>query len=273
MTHPLTVRMMAFEVPSTEDFNPLYIAGNATLSYLHTALGLYAVYLEPFMVKSMRRVMPQIRDEALRESVDRFCRQESQHYQKHADFNKVVLARNYPGLEVRMKQLRDEFDGYLRDRSDRFCIGFVEGFESYTAQSALTMVASGLYEHELTDPRFAKLFKWHLIEEIEHRNVAYDIYQHLYGSYLVRAYMCWRAQRHLFRFYADCMRILSAAEGGRGGAHYRTSFKHRLLFSRISPFAKRLRTLLPGYTPHHLRVPASISTQAEQLSSKAVSIQ
>ena len=80
MTHPIPVRKMAFEVPVIEDFNPLYIAGNATLSYLHTALGLYVVHLEPFVVKSLRKVMPQIRDEALKEEVDRFCRQESQHF-------------------------------------------------------------------------------------------------------------------------------------------------------------------------------------------------
>ena len=37
------------------------------------------------------------------------------------------------------------------------------------------------------------------------------------------------AQQHLFHFYADCLRIMSATEGERGGARYRTTFKHRLL--------------------------------------------
>ncbi len=263
---------MAFEVPATDDFNPLYIAGNATLSYMHTALGLYVVHLEPFIVKSMRKVMPKIRDEALREEVDRFCRQESQHYQKHVDFNRLVLARNYPGLQDRLARVANDFDGYLCDRSDRFRIGFVEGFESYTTQMALSMLATGLYEHKRSEPRFASLFKWHLIEEIEHRNVAYDIYQHLYGSYPVRAGMCWVAQHHLFSFFADCMRILSAAEGERGGARYRTSFKHRLLFARIDPFGKRLRSMLPGYTPHRIKVPAGLSTLTDQLSAQASSV-
>lgn len=273
MTHPIPIRKMDFEVPPGEEFNPLYIAGNATLSYLHTALGLYVVYLEPFIVKSVRKVMPQIRDEELKEEVDRFCRQESQHYQQHADFNKVILARQYPGLQARLNRLRDDFDGYLRDRSDRFRVGFIEGFESYTSQSALTLLNSGLYEHKRSEPRFAGLFKWHLIEEIEHRNVAYDIYQHLYGNYLVRAGLCWAAQRHLFSFYADSMRIMSAAEGKRCGARYRTTFKHRLLFTRVDPFAKRLRTMLPGYTPHHLRIPAGVAELSDQLSLQASSVQ
>jgi len=273
MTHPIPIRKMAFEVPVAEDFNPLYIAGNATLSYMHTALGLYVVRLEPFIVKSLRKVLPQIRDEALREEVDRFCRQESQHHQKHADFNELFLARKYPGLEARIKRLRDDFDGYLRHRSERFRVGFVEGFESYTSQSALTLLASGLYEHKRSEPRFAGLFKWHLLEEIEHRNVAYDIYQHLYGSCLVRAGMCWMAQQHMFRFFADCLRIMSAAEGERGGARYRTTFKHRLLFTRVDPFVKRLRTMLPGYTLRHLRIAADFAELSDQLSAQAVSVQ
>ena len=273
MTHPIPVRKMDFEVPVAEDFNPLYIAGNATLSYMHTALGLYVVHLEPFVVKSLRKVMPQIRDEALKEEVDRLCRQEAQHYQKHADFNELVLARNYPGLEERVKRVGDDFDSYLRHSSDRFRVGCVEGFESFTSQNSLSLLASGVYEHKRSEPRFADLFKWHNVEEIEHRNVAFDIYQHLYGNYLVRAGMCWVAQHHLFSFYADCLRIMSAAEGKRGGARYRTTFKHRLLFTRIDPLVKRLRTMLPGYTPHHLRVPADVGTLADQLSVQAASVQ
>lgn len=273
MTHPIPVRKMVFEVPAAEEFDPLYIAGNATLSYMHTALGLYVVHLEPFIVKAMRKVMPQIRDAALKEEVDRFCRQESQHYQQHANFNKVVLARNYPGLQERLDRVRDDFDGYLRDRSGRFCIGFVEGFESYTSQMSLALLDSGLYEHKRSEPRFASLFKWHLLEEIEHRNVAFDIYQHLYGRYLERAGMCWVAQHHLFSFHADCLRIFSAAEGERSGARYRTTFKHRLLFTRVDPFAKRLRTMLPGYTPHHLRIPGEVAELTNRLSDQAVALQ
>lgn len=132
-------------------------------------------------------------------------------YQKHADFNKVVLARNYPGPA-------DDFEGFMRERSDRFNVGFVEGFESFTSQNSMALLHSGLYEHKRSEPHFAGLFKWHLIEEIEHRNVAFDIYEHLYGNSLVRASLCWVAQHHLFSFYADCLRIMSAAEGERAGA-------------------------------------------------------
>jgi predicted metal-dependent hydrolase len=106
---------MKFEVPAAADFHPLYIAGSAALSYSHTAFGLYVAVLEPFAVKSFRRVLDQIRDEALRENVERFSRQEAQHYQRHIDFNKVVLAHGYPGLEQRLDRLRADLEGFLGD--------------------------------------------------------------------------------------------------------------------------------------------------------------
>lgn len=57
--HPIPVRTMKFDVPASDEFHPLYIAGNAQLSYQHSATGLYVAHLEPFFVKSLRRVIHQ----------------------------------------------------------------------------------------------------------------------------------------------------------------------------------------------------------------------
>lgn len=66
--HPITVRTLQFDVPSAADFDPLYLAGSPALSYNHTAFGLYVAHLEPFAVKSLRRVLDRVRDDALREA-------------------------------------------------------------------------------------------------------------------------------------------------------------------------------------------------------------
>lgn len=256
--HPIPVRTMSFEVPASEDFRPLYIAGNAQLSYQHSATGLYVAHLEPFFVKSLRRVMERIRDDRLREDVDRFSRQEAQHYQRHADFNKVVLAHGYPGLQERVDRLKLEFDGYLAHESDRFRIGYIEGFESYTTQLGLHMLASGLYDHKRTQRAFGDPFKWHMLEEVEHRNVAFDVYQHLFGDPLYRVRMCWFAQHHMFGFLADAEKIMSTADVPRHGMRRRIRAEHRLQ-SRIATTGMRGRSMVPWYTPHGYRVPASVA--------------
>lgn len=256
--HPIPVRTMKFDVPSASDFHPLYIAGNSILSYQHTAFGLYAALVEPFVVKSLRKVLERIRDEELRENLDRFCRQEAQHYQRHVDFNKVVLAQDYPGLEERLAQLRAELEGFLGNASDRFCVGYTEGFESYTTQFALRMIDSGLYDHKRTRPAFGNLFKWHMLEEIEHRKVAFDVYQHLYGDYPYRVRMCWFAQGHMLRFQDECGMLMSRADVPRYGERCRITPRQRLQVA-LFPLRMRLHSMLPWYTPHRHVVPESIA--------------
>ena len=64
--HPIPVRRMRFQVPET--FDPVYMAGNAAMSYNFTGLGLYVALLEPFIVKAMRNVIDRITDDELREA-------------------------------------------------------------------------------------------------------------------------------------------------------------------------------------------------------------
>jgi predicted metal-dependent hydrolase len=270
--HPIPVRTMKFGVPSAADFHPLYLAGSAALSYNHTAFGLFAAILEPFFVKSFRRVLDRIRDDALREEVDRFCRQEAQHYQRHIDFNKVVLAHGYPGLEQRMDRLRSEVETFARSRSDKDCIGYVEGFESYTTQFALRMIESGLYDHRRTHPAFGSLFKWHMLEEIEHRTVAFDLYQRLYrGDYWHRARMCWFAQGHMLRFQEECAGLMSATDVERHGERCRIGTRQKFQLA-IFPLGMRLRSMLPGYTPRRHHVPDSIAKLSEHFTQLAESV-
>jgi len=269
--HPIPVRRLTFEIPAPGEFDPIYAARVAAVSYDLTGLGLYVALLEPFIVKSMRRVMDQITDERLREDVDRFCRQEAQHYQQHERFNAVVLAHGYPGLERRIERLAADFHHFLERKSDRFRIGFVEGFEAYTNQGALELLESGVLEHPRTDPRFGHLFRWHMLEEIEHRNVAFDLYEHLYGGNLYRARMCWIAQGHLLRFIRDCAKIMSSADVGRHGDQCQIKPLERAILA-LRPWRKRIRSMLPSYTPHDYRVPPSIAAIAARYSDLAESV-
>jgi len=257
---------------AAEDFDPLYLAGSAALSYNHTAFGLYVALLEPFAVKSLRRMLGRVRDEALRDEVDRFCRQEAQHYQRHVDFNKAVFAQDYPGLEQKVERLRQDLERFLGDASDRYCLGYVEGFESYTTQFALRMIESGLYDHRRTHPAFGALFKWHMLEEIEHRKVAFDLYRHLYGGdYWHRARLCLFSQGHMLKFMRECAGLMSAADVARRGKRYRIGTRQRLQLL-LFPVGMRIRSMLPGYTPHRYRVPASIAALSEHFTRTAVSV-
>lgn len=65
-TPEIPVPRMPFEVPDAAGFHPLYIAGHPAASYQMTGLGLYVALLEPFIVKSVRRVLDRINDPDLK---------------------------------------------------------------------------------------------------------------------------------------------------------------------------------------------------------------
>lgn len=269
--HAIPVRKMEFDIPAADDFDPKWLANDILQSYMSTGVSLYVAYLEPFLVKSVRRVLDQIEDADMRENVDRFARQEAQHYMQHERFNAAILGQGYPGLQERFDRLKADFAGFLANRSDKWCVGFVEGFEALTTQLALRSLRQLGRQHPRTDPRFAALFEWHMAEEIEHRNVAFDIYDHLYGDYLFRVKMCWIAQSHILKFITDCMKIMSRTDVERHGASYRVSGTQRFMVWVVSA-PMMLKTLTPWYTPHDYDVPETIGDVSKKLSSEASSV-
>lgn len=269
--HAIPVRRMEFDIPTAEDFDPKWLANDILQSYMSTGVSLYVAYLEPFLVKSMRRVLDRIEDAELRENVDRFSRQEAQHYMQHERFNAAILDQGYPGLQARFDRLKADFESFLANRSDKWCVGFVEGFEALTTQMALQSLRELRRQHPRTDPRFAALFEWHMAEEIEHRNVAFDIYEHLYGDYLFRAKMCWIAQCHILKFITDCMKIMTPTDVERRGVSYRVTGVQRSLVWLVSA-PKMLKTMTPWYTPHDYDVPETIGELSARLSSHAKSV-
>jgi len=262
---------MKFDVPTVNDFDPICIAGSSVLSYTHLGLGLLFAHVEPFIVKLLRKIIHLIQDEVLYEEVDRFARQEAQHYQRHQEFNNIVFAHGYPGLEERCEKLNRDYENFLATKSDQFCIAYIEGFESYTTQAALQSLSSGLYDHRRTARTFGDLFKWHMLEEIEHRNVAFDVYEHIYGNYLFRARMCLLAQNHMFRFVGDCVQLMSSVDIPRHGERSQITARQKVLMA-LNRIGIRARTMMPGYSPHKHTVPEKLSELAEYYTKHAQNI-
>ncbi|MFT7221015.1 MAG: putative metal-dependent hydrolase [Candidatus Azotimanducaceae bacterium] len=269
--HDIPVRKMMFDIPTPESFDPKWMANDIIQSYLSTGTSLYVAYLEPFLVKSMRRVLDKITDDKLRGNVERFSRQEAQHYTQHEKFNEAILGKGYPGLQERFDELKQDFDYFLSNKDDKWCVGFVEGFEALTTQLALQSLHELGKRHRKTDPRFAALFEWHMTEEIEHRTVAFDIYEDLYGDYPFRAKMCWVAQSHILKFIIDCMKIMSPTDVARYDQSYHVpNIAYPTIWLRMSPAI--MKTMTPWYTPYDYDVPDTIQALSAKLSDDAASV-
>jgi len=160
----------------------------------------------------MRSATSFITDPVLLDDIDGFCRQEAQHYQQHERFNELIRKPGYSGLEDIEGRCKKELQDWMSNESLDFCIGIACGFELYTSKGAVMLLDSGLLESKNVEENFARLFQWHLIEELEHRNVALDVWDQLNNLYPRPIYFNHIGQRHMLGFALECMRLMSRVD-------------------------------------------------------------
>ncbi len=155
------------------------------LAYSVDAVSLLMPYAEPYFVHAVRTALPAL-DPELRTTASAFCTQEARHHAEHRRFNDRI-AHGRPAV-ARIEGWMGRTYGWLdRTRSNRFSLAFAAASETIAFSIARW---ADSHHHELFDevaPSTAALFQWHLAEEVEHKSVAFDVYQAVDGSRLRHA--------------------------------------------------------------------------------------
>lgn len=149
------------------------------IAHLMTALSATFPAGERFFIDSLRNVRDSVSDESLQKQISGFIGQEAMHSQAHSQFNNALNADDY-GLEAFNQQLINSTNK-LRTYSKRRQLGATVAYEHFTA-----MIAGYLLKHpELwqgLDENLQHLWLWHSVEELEHKSVAFDVYQYVFGA-------------------------------------------------------------------------------------------
>jgi predicted metal-dependent hydrolase len=214
--HDITVRKVKFEFPEELDN---VLPGNDPVreTYL-VAFSLTMPYLEPYLIRTFRSVADDITDAGLAADVKEFIGQEAQHFQNHRRINEIIKAQLGPTVAAELQAIEDRLDADYRrfntSKSRRFNLAYVEGFEAMTCAMALTSIAEAEAGRSALPPgAWGRLWAWHLAEEMEHRTVAFELYEHLEGSYPYRVAGSLRAQAHFQRALDRLQRVLLASQG------------------------------------------------------------
>ena len=171
-----------------------WMNGDPIGTAFHNALSVTFPKGEAFFIESVR----EFRDGAppkLEEEIRAFTLQEVMHSREHVAFNRQVTDHGYDISELERDV--DESMALTKGRPPILNLIVTAGLEHYTA--ILAVMA-------LTDPRYFKgvdaaqadMWRWHAIEEIEHKGVAYDTWLHATRDWparrrwLVRCYMMFR---------------------------------------------------------------------------------
>ncbi|TEU28665.1 metal-dependent hydrolase [Alkanindiges illinoisensis] len=180
-TSSIQVRRQSFDFAATPKY---YFDNNPLLSYLLTALSLTFPHGERFFVHSVRNVRDQIKNDTLQKDVSAFIGQEAMHSHAHEDFNRFV-----EGLGLNIQPILDsEYEKieYAKSKlNHKQQLAVTCALEHFTAIIAQYLLEHPDFHRQL-NPRVAKLWMWHALEETEHKAVAFDVYQEIFADQATR---------------------------------------------------------------------------------------
>ncbi|GAM31763.1 putative hydrolase [Acinetobacter calcoaceticus] len=185
------VRRMNFDFNDVPEY---WMNGSAGLTHFMTALSALFPAGEKFFIDSVRAVRyhPSIKDdEALQKEISAFIGQEAMHTQEHVNFN--ASAQKF-GHDV---EALEKFTDTAIQTAIQAFVKIVKPFgltkemvdltattalEHFTATIASQLLVNKHIQELMTDQTMSTMWYWHAIEENEHKAVAFDVYEGVFGK-------------------------------------------------------------------------------------------
>lgn len=165
-------RHIDFDFP--ESIPKYFYGGNATATTFFAMLSGAFPPGERYFMESVRHFRNHVKNESQRAAVSGFMGQEAIHGREHDRLNEMLAQRG--------------FDMKSPDRFVKIGLALLEKLPPSTRLAATTfmehftaLLAEQLLEDEQfrqhADAEMIKIWQWHALEELEHKSVAYDVYE------------------------------------------------------------------------------------------------
>ncbi|AKM09906.1 metal-dependent hydrolase [Croceicoccus naphthovorans] len=257
----MRVRQPDFDFSNTR----AHWARNVEFAQTQNAASLGIPALEKFLNRVMAKARKEIHGDdpasvALRADIKTFIKQESCHTAAHEAANAVLVRDGYDRIPELEREIEAHYQRLFETKSLAFLTAYCEGFETLGPASAMSWCGDSLDPYlEGSDPNMEMMFRWHLLEEFEHRHVCYDVFKRIHGGYWMRIYAFFY-QLYFFGKYAGKVKkyLLETDRAGMTEAECKASKKREKGVSRMlakSILGNLLKVLSPSYRPHDLPVP------------------
>ena len=151
-----------------------WLGGDPIGSAYHNALSITFPRGEAFFVESVK-AFREGANPKLAAEIRSFITQEVMHSREHVSFNKRVTEAGYK-IDHLEKVVADSLE-LTKNRPQILNLAVTMALEHYTAMMAHQMLRDPK-AFAGADPELSNMWKWHAIEEIEHKGVAYDTWLH-----------------------------------------------------------------------------------------------
>ena len=162
-------------------------SGNPAISHFYDALSLTFPAGERFFIDSVRLFADRITDPELQRDIKGFYAQEATHSREHASYNKLLGAHgiHVEGLTSFMEKSIKWAQRFFPAKGQ---LAATCAYEHYTALFAEAILGDPRVMAD-AHPLYRDLWRWHAMEEEEHKSVAFNVYQTVapgFGGYLRR---------------------------------------------------------------------------------------
>ncbi len=213
---------------------------------------------ERFFIKAVMSFKDEITDPQLRAEMRNFAAQEAVHTREHQLYDAAVEEHyELTTIENLVQEDLRRFWVGLRSidrpwfRGRRIALAFTVGLEHFTAILGHQVLAQQEWLDGV-DADYATLWSWHAAEEIEHKAVAFDVYEAVGGNWFERSVvMLWATFSILFGMF----RILWHLLGKDGQRFSFAAWREIFAFLFVSPgmFVRTIPAYLsyfrPGFHP------------------------
>lgn len=256
MSHGIEVRKIPFAFD--DNIPPIWNPAMPEWSHMANGASLAMPYLEPFLIKNIREALPLITDPELLEDARAFIGQEAQHFTNHRRYNEMLKRGGYPELAEVEASMTESYQR-LSKRSLNWRLAYTAGFETMTMGLTEWLINDRRKLFGGADPVVSSLILWHMVEETEHKSVAFDVFQAVSGSWLLRAMGLFYASLHV-GFLSRRGYLVMLKRDGRWARLSSRLALWRLVgsfFAKVSP--AMLRSLQPGHHPDHSHDPVWVA--------------
>ena len=171
------VRRMDYNFENTPKY---WCANDPAMTHYFTGLSTLFPEGESYFVRSVRALREHAKlNEALDREISAFIGQEAMHSKEHHTFH---ISAQQHGLnpESLEKVTGIVLKGLEKIFSKKWNLLVTVGLEHYTAVLVVSMMET--VNEYMTDKTIRDLWLWHSVEETEHKAVAFDLYEYLYGN-------------------------------------------------------------------------------------------
>lgn len=190
--HPAERRMVRFDWSKTALH---WVPGDPFSTHMINVLHLLLPAGERWFIGVVNEAAPAVDDPELAEAIKPFVQQESWHAWAHS-----VVLEHLADLGIDSQPFTDSLEkwfakigsdhprwpGPLRRWWLHRRLADVAAIEHFTAALGHWVIQNRGLDYAGADPVMLDLLRWHGAEEVEHRSLVYDVFEHVSGSYFLR---------------------------------------------------------------------------------------